>query len=313
MGITGTADRFTPGNAYFNPANVTSVNGLYPTGSYELVNSRFDSDIWFGHLSFGGGWEPARDSPFLLAFDLTVARLSYGSSIATDPQGQPLGEYDSSEDYVALTAGFNTTISEGVDVAFGIAYKRLNLNYGPVEFSTPPEPLEVSANMLDVGAVVSWLSEAAGWRVRPAAGLALVNQGPDIDFGDGNSDPLPTWVKYGVTVQVDAPAVTLGSADVPSLSATLNVDGKHGLNEQLPMWGVGAEFAAMQMIFLRWGQLMDDYHHVPETTWGAAIGIPTRSVRLRIEYANFTGVGPWALTNTDKFGFTFVWLFGGEN
>jgi hypothetical protein len=311
MGSTGTADRFTPGNVYFNPANVTSVNGLYSTGSFELVNATSYADIWFGHLSLGGGYELARETPFLLAFDLTLTRLSYGTTIAMDSQGRWLAEYDSKEDYIALTAGFNTTISEGVDVAFGIAYKRLSLNYGPVQYSPDPEPAELSENMLDVGAVVSWFADAAGWRVRPAAGVALVNQGPDIDFGDGRTDPLPTWINYGVTVQVDAPTVKLGSTDVPPVSAALNFDGKHGLNEQRPTWGIGAEFAAMQMVFIRWGQLMDDLYHVPQMTWGAALGIPARSVRVRLEYANFIGLGPWTLRNVDKFGFTFVWLFDG--
>ncbi|MCP4247457.1 MAG: hypothetical protein GY778_10455, partial [bacterium] len=235
---------------------------------------------------------------------------SYGTSTATDNQGRPLGAYDSDETYIALTAGFNMTLSDGGVVAFGIAYKRLSLKYAPVQYTSDTQPTEVSSNMYDVGAVVSWFADAAGWWVRPAVGLALVNQGPDIEFGNDQTDPLPRWFNYGVTVQVDAPPVTLGSTAVPSLSATLNFDGKHGLNEQRPTWGVGAELAAMQMIFIRWGQLMDDFYHVPQTTWGAALGIPAGSVRVRLEYANFTGIGPWALVNVDKFGFTFVWLFG---
>jgi hypothetical protein len=310
MGVTGTADRFTPGNVFFNPANVTAVNGFYSTGSYELAHPQTSSDLWFGHLNLGGGRAMDWDKPFLLAFDLTFARFSYGTAIATDPLGRPLGEYDTNEDYLGLTAGFNTTFSDGVALAFGIGYKRLWLNYGPVEYTSGQETTEISGNMIDVGAVLSWFADADGWSVRPAVGLALVNQGPDIEVDEGMTDPLPKWFNYGVTVQVDAPTVTLGSADVPSFSATLNVDGKHGLNEQRPFWGVGAEFAAMQMIFIRWGQLIDDFYHSSRTTWGAALGIPAGSVRVRIEYANYTGPGYWTIRNIDKFGFTFVWLFG---
>ncbi len=92
MGVSGTADRFTPGNAFFNPANVTAVNGIYSTGSYELVAPGLSRDIWFGHLTLGVGRTLPREKPFRLAFELTLARLSYGTSIATDLQGRPLGE-----------------------------------------------------------------------------------------------------------------------------------------------------------------------------------------------------------------------------
>jgi hypothetical protein len=262
-------------------------------------------------LSLGGGWVLDRENPWLLAFDLTLARLSYGIVQATDPEGHSLGEFYSSEDYMTLTAGFNTTVSDGVELAIGLGYKRLALDYGAVAFSSGTDLRESTANMFDAGAVMTWSAEAGDWSVRPAAGVALVNYGDEIDFGGGFSDPLPTWFNYGVSVQVDAPTVTLGSTDVPSVSATLNVDGKHGLNEQRPLWGVGAEFAAMQMIFIRWGQRMDDRYHESQTTWGAALGLPAGAVRLRLEYSNFTGLGPWSIVNIDKFGFTFVWLFGG--
>lgn len=103
--------------------------------------------------------------------------------------------------------------------------------------------------------------------------------------------------------------MTVGSTDMPPVAVTLNVDGKHGLNEQRPTWGVGAELAAMQLIFIRWGQRMDDFYHYPQTTWGAAIGVAAGSVRARLEYANLHSTAyAW---NLDKFGFTFVWLFGG--
>jgi hypothetical protein len=46
--------------------------------------------------------------------------------------------------------------------------------------------------------------------------------------------------------------------------------------------------------------------HSPAPMWGAAFGIPHNRARLRIEYAYSDRA------RSDKFGFTFAYLFGGE-
>ncbi len=305
MAASGVADRFDPGNIYFNPANVTARQEIYATGSYELVVPRLLSDVWFGHTSVGGGRTFGDDRPFHLAFDVTLARLSYGKSIFSTVTGEELGEFDDAENYFALTAGTSWKVSERVEAALGAAYKYWAW-----------KSLDVSANMFDFGAVVSTALAASDWRVEPAVGMAVVNSGSDVEFEEIDaSDPLPTWLNYGATVRVDGPMVTLGSALVPTLSATLNVDGKHGLSHQDPRWSFGSEISFLQVIFVRWGRRIDDHWRIPETTWGAAIGVPVGPVRARVEYAHISKqYSQWSYyeTGRDKFGLIFSYRFGEE-
>jgi hypothetical protein len=303
MGESGISDRTDPGNAYLNPANITAVNGFYSTGSYGLAFPTLNTDNSLGHLRLGFGKSLDHEKPFLVAFDLTYARLKYAEK--------------HHEDYIALTAGMNVEVGEHTELALGLAFKHW---WEKVEYERtiwlPDGAIsdrESSANLFDVGAVVTVNLETSGWRVRPMAGISLVNMGPDIKReGSTRSLPPPSWFKYGVTAHVESPHVTLGRASVPKMMATLNFQGNHGLEEQKPYWGVGAEVAVVQSIFVRWGRGMDDYSHEPISMWGAAFGIPRERTLLRIEYSNTKRPGGWFAYNVDRFGFTFVYLFDGE-
>jgi len=317
MAASGVADRFDPGNIYFNPANVTALQEIYATGSYELVAPRGPSDLWFGHASVGGGRTFRGDNPIHLAFDFTYARFSYGKSIYTTVTGEEIGEFEAPEDYFAFTAGASKKVSERVEVAVGAAYKYWAWDLGPNSFvpdSLVPDmsALDLSANMFDFGVVVSTVLDASDWRVKPAVGVAVVNSGSDVEVDD-TSESLPTWLNYGATVRVEGPMVTLASASVPSLSATLNVDGRHGLSHQDPRWSFGSEISFLQVIFVRWGRRIDDHWRLPETTWGAAIGVPVGPVRARLEYAHVSKLySQWTYyaADRDKFGLVIAYRFG---
>jgi hypothetical protein len=304
MGESGVSDRTDPGNAYLNPANITAVNGIYSTGSYRVLWPQLGNENSLGHVSLGFGRSLKRKKPFRLAFDLTYARLKF-----SDQQ---------KESYVALTAGMNVATGQHTELALGLAFKHW---WAKDEFTHPifvPGGTdytggESSANLFDVGAVVTVNLDASGWRVRPMVGLALVNMGSDIEhhYRSSSLSP-PSWFKYGVTAQVESPHVTLRTASVPTITATLNVQGNHGLEEQRPFWGIGAEIAVVQAIFVRWGRHVDDHSHDPTSMWGAAVGIPKGRALLRFEYANSVRPEAWFASNVDNFGFTFVWLFDSE-
>lgn len=312
MGWSGVADRSDPGNVFFNPANVTAVDGVFATGSYEKLVPALADDVWVGHLSLGGGHAIGGERPMRLGFGLRWSRLSYGESIATDPEGTPLGTYESREDVVGLTAGIASTVGKRVEWAFGAALNRLSLDYAPAEVVVGhPKPAEASVAMFDLGAVVSTVVDASDWRVRPALGLAAVNIGSDIEFDDRDQDdPLPMWFNFGVSVRVDAPNVTLGSTETPAATATINVDGNHGLNNQ-PLHGAfGFELALMQIISVRWGRRIDDRYYSGEQTWGIALGVPAGSFRARLEYASKDDQKTYG--SGDVFGFRLVWIFDGR-
>jgi hypothetical protein len=209
----------------------------------------------------------------------------------------------------------NVATGEHTELALGLAFKHWMAKNESARTVFRPEGFEstASANLFDVGAVVTVNLDASGWRVRPMFGLSLLNMGPDSEFVHSTSStPPPTWFKYGVTTQVESPHVMLGAASVPTVSATLNFQGSHGLEEQPPVWGIGAEIALVQAIFVRWGRRMDDNMHLPISMWGAAIGIPAGAVRMRLEYANLSAPTGYLDPNNDEFGITFVYLFDGE-
>jgi hypothetical protein len=156
--------------------------------------------------------------------------------------------------------------------------------------------------------------------VRPAVGIAAVNLGSDIEWEFGiysDKERLPKWFNYGASVRIDGPLVTLGSVDVPALSATLDLDGNHGLNEQRPQWGFGYEVALMEIASVRWGRRIDDNDRTPADTWGVGLGVPVGPVRARVEYAQVSWTywssfyDPPHRTSRDIFGVTLAWLFEG--
>jgi hypothetical protein len=106
--------------------------------------------------------------------------------------------------------------------------------------------------------------------------------------------------------------VELGAASVPTVSATLNFQGSHGLEEQLPLWGVGAEIALVQAVFVHWGRQTDDDRHQSISMWGAGIGLPKGRTYSRLEYANSPMLDNRLAPNVDHFGFTFIYLFDGR-
>lgn len=305
MGQVGVADRSDPDNIYFNPANVTAQDGIYATGAYELLAPQVVDDWWFRHVSVGAGRSFQGERPVRVAFSVSFVELSYGHTIWTDPTGLPLEEGDFRDKYVALTGGMATTLGERVEWALGAAYKHWS----------ETGPWDLSEGMFDIGTVVSTTVDASDWSVRPAVGLSAINLGPDIEYDmqPPYKEPLPSWFNYGLSVCVDGPVVALGSVDVPAVSATFDFDGKHGLNEQHPQWGVGYELSLMQIASVRWGRRFDDHDRRHVNAWGVALGVPLGPVRARIDYASigyhYGSYYSYSLGTQDVFGVSLAWLF----
>lgn len=309
MGYSGVADRSDPSNLFFNPANVTAVEGVWSTGAYELLAPGFAGDVHAGNLTAGGGYTVGNDHPLRLAIGITLARISFGTSIATAPDGTPLGEFEYKEDIFGATAGVAGTMGERLEWALGLALKRWKGDYAPAGATILGEAVEPSKWMVDAGAVVSTRVEASDWSVHPALAVAAVNMGSDIELEQfSTTDPLPTWFNYGISVRVDGPAVELGSNHLPVVSVTLNADGNHGLNDQRPRWGFGYEATFMEIVSARWGRRTDDSFRQEHETWGLAVGLPAGPVRARFEYTSL--YYPYLFGYQDLYGVTLMWLFG---
>lgn len=217
----------------------------------------------------------------------TFGELDYGSSVLTDLQGNPVGEFHSWERYGSLALGVRTRLAERVDLRLGAAAKRFWAEYSPAQFTQSPEISELDGIAFDVGTAAAMPLDYSGWTVTPALAFAYVNFGGEIDVPEGNSDPFPARLHYGANVRVDGPATKIGSAHVPLISFVQNVDAIDYLHGDSWSWGMGAELAVVQILFLRAG-VMDDQADPNSdgdySAWSVGAGVPVGPVRARFDY-----------------------------
>ena len=307
MGETGAADNSDPANLYFNPANVVGKPRIYAQGSRWDYAPIFgdEIDIWIGSASAGICYPRDESSRVTsLCVDLAYGRLDYGKAIATDPSGMPLGEFDAYEDYVVLTLGAGIRVATDWELRAGVAAKRIHLNYG---LSAPPDEGDISGFAFDTGVTLARDAAFAGWNATPAIAVALVNAGPDLEFPDGNHDPLPMRFHFGGSIRVESPTTRILSADVPVIAMVTNVDAVERFHDEEFSWGIGSELAVAQIVFVRVG--VSDYKDEFEfdsdqlSGWGVGVGLPAGPFRARFDFTE-TSVE----YTDDKYGLSIDWL-----
>jgi hypothetical protein len=283
MGLTGVADPSDPANTWYNPATVAGRPSVFGRMDYRRLVPDLADDIWVGSAAVGGGVRLS-DGPFALAGDLNYGRLDYGESIMTDRFGKPLGTYNSKETYAGVTVA-GVWESPRVRASVGVAVKRYTADYAPAEFSTESEPIKGTADIFDAGFIVSTTFAASNWRIQPGIGVAWINGGGEIEYPDG-SDPLPTRLNYGWSVRITGPDVAVGSTHVPVAAVVQNFD---VMAEQVSgdhQVGIGVEATVLEIIWVRYGSMIDQNDDTAQTTWGAGLALPISSLRVRLDYTN---------------------------
>ncbi|MCI0451997.1 MAG: hypothetical protein L0Z51_06330 [Candidatus Latescibacteria bacterium] len=118
------ADNSDPANIFFNPANVVGNARVYAQGSrWDIAPIFANDDLWTGGGSAGVCFQRANGST--LAADVSYGQFDYGTSVATTPSGQPLGEYEIVESYIALTLGAGFALGERSELRLGAARQTL--------------------------------------------------------------------------------------------------------------------------------------------------------------------------------------------
>jgi hypothetical protein len=311
MGVTGVADAGDPANVYYNPANVLDRTGMYANGSFRRLPELFGTEMWFGAIDIGGGYREADESNFYsFGGNVTLAQFDYGTSIATDTQGQPIGEFHSKENFFSAAVGAGVSFATKYRLSAGLAVKRWWADYAPAHFQ-PTDALDPAATAYDIGTVFAVDFFTSGWRITPAAGLAYIDGGSDFEVGEAQIDPLPTRVIGGLSLQADGPETEIFDTGVPVVSLTQNVDWTDWSNGGRTTWGLGLEVAAYQIAYLRLGYYSDDQLDWSESTWGLGIGIPAGSFRARFDYARYPQYGSWLSpeTGSDMYNVSLMWLF----
>jgi hypothetical protein len=307
MGVTGVADNSDPANIYFNPANVVGAARVYAQGSRWDFIPVLAPDIWIGGGSAGICQQRADSRLATLSADVSYGRLDYGESTVTDPSGFPLGTFKAYEDYLALTLGAALRVADTWDLRVGIAGKRVHLNYGPEAFTTSGEDNDIDGFAFDAGITLARRAVVSDWNVVAAFALAVLNNGPDLEFPSGNSDPLPGRFHFGSSIRVDSPTVRVLSAEVPMVAFVYNLEGVERFHGDDFSWGIGGEFALAQVLFVRAG-VSDHEDRVPYdrrevSGWGVGLGLPAGSFRARFDFARTSAI--WE----DQFGLTLDWMF----
>jgi len=311
MGLTGVADGTDPTNVFYNPANVLSTTGIYFNGAYRSVPSPFTDDLWFASMNVGGGYRIPDETDFYsFGIDVSGAQFDYGESIATDTEGNPLGEFHSKENYISVAAGAAVSLATDYRLAAGVAVKRWWADYAPASTYSDGDPVELNATAFDLGTTFAIDFYSSDWRITPAVGFAYLSEGKDFDTGNGNTDPLPAHVSAGLSVQFEGPSTEISNTNVPVIAFTQNIDWTEWLHGDRTTFGIGLEVAAYQIGFLRLGYFSDDEMDWSQSTFGLGIGIPSDWVQFRFDYARYPIYGDYGLSsqsNPGMYNLSLIW------
>jgi hypothetical protein len=205
---------------------------------------------------------------------LSLVYLTYGESVATDPQGTPLGTFTSWEG--SGVASFAMPISDRLGM--GVSVKFIRVDYAPASVTVENQEGAGTSFAVDVGGL--YRDPDRNFSV----GLAVTNMGPDISFIDREqSDPLPWTGRLGAayTVLSDDVSNFLVTADIEqSLVWLVDEDTSKRRSE---IWHAGAEYRYVNMLSGRLGYVYDEDGDFSAPTYG--LGFIYKD-RLSLDYAN---------------------------
>lgn len=225
------------------------------------------SDVYYEYLGFSSEVSDVGTLSFALVY------LTYGESIATDPQGTPLGTFTSWEG--SLSGSFAMPITE--NLGMGLSMKFIRVDFAPGEFTQDQVEGAGTSFAVDVGALWRFPSKNLN------LGLSVVNMGPDIAFIDREqSDPLPITARLGVayTALSDEVSNLLLTGDVEQSLVWLIDDNADTRRSEI--WHAGAEYRYVNLLAGRFGYIYDDDGDFSAPTYG--LGVIYK--RLSFDYAN---------------------------
>jgi len=226
-----------------------------------------------------------------------IVYLGYGTSIATDTEGNTLREFTSNE--FAVTASYGMTFGENVGAGISLKYIRVAL--APADVTQDHVEGSGSSFAVDVGSM---------WKLpkqHVQMGLSVTNMGPDIAFIDREqSDPLPFTARLGAafTPLHDDVSNLIVTADVEQSLVWLlegnNPDGSSPVRRS-EIWHGGFEYRYVNLLAGRVGYVYDKDGDFNAPTYG--LGFIYKD-KLSLDYANvpqaqdLERVHRWSITFT---------------
>ena len=208
MGMTGVAVADNAYAPFWNPAGLAGQEGTEVSFTHAPWLPALGANLSYNHVSAKHGLGSAGTlGGHFTYFDL-------GEQIATDDQGNSLGNFSSYELALGLSYGYPVTEKLAVGTGARLVYS--NLTGG---FDTPD--LETSAGVtfgVDLGAKYELPDLGLGQSSTPSIALNLANIGPGISYTDFNEfpDAIPTTLRLGTALntQIDDFSRVLLALDV---------------------------------------------------------------------------------------------------
>lgn len=270
-----------PTAMYWNPAGLAGMKGRGVALMHSQLIPELASDVYYEFLGY------THEVEGLGTLGLSVTYLTYGKWTATNPEGQPLGEYGSYE--IAIGGSYGAKIHENLWGGVGLKWVRESL---------VPEAI----NDLEEGVGTSFAVDAGLlWKMyqdRLRIGVAANNLGPDLTFIDANQKaPLPRNLRMGFAAKVyqneTFGVLTSFEINKPLIGVNDLFDGEFKkFSRRDRTLNGGAELDVAGFVALRWGRIHDPDGDIKGNTWGG--GLHLKQYGMRFDYATVpkaSGIG----------------------
>jgi len=254
--------------SWWNPAGLAFL----PNNNIALMHSQLvpdlASDVYYEFLGYTHQIKDVGTLSFSLVY------LTYGTSVATNVEGEELGTFKSWE--AAGLASFAMQLRK--NLSLGLSMKFIHADYAPDDFTL--ERLDGTGSSFAVDAGVMWKLPSKKLNF----GMAFTNLGPDIAFIDQEqSDPLPFTFRGGVAffpIQDEISDLILTFDIEQSLVWLIDENTNQRRSE---IYHVGAEYTYVDLLAGRIGYVYDEDGDFKAPTYG--LGFIYKK-KLSLDYAN---------------------------
>jgi len=253
--------------AWWNAAGLAFL----PKRNIALMHSQLvpdlASDVYYEYIGYTNEIRNVGTLSFSLIY------LTYGTSVATNVEGEVQGEFKSWE----ATGAVSFAMPIRKNLGLGLSMKFIHADYAPDDFTL--ERLDGTGSSFAVDAGVLWkLNQKLNF------GLALTNVGPDIAFIDQEqTDPLPITLRGGVAffpIQ-DEISDLLITFDLEQSLVWLIDDSSNQRRSEI--YHIGAEYKYVDLLAGRIGYVYDEDGDFKAPTYG--LGFIYKK-KLSLDYAN---------------------------
>lgn len=254
--------------AWWNPGGLAFVTGRNLALMHSQLVPDLASDVYYEFLGY------ANEIQGLGTLSFSLVYLTYGTSVATNTQGEVLGDFKSWE--ASGMASFAMPLRENLGV--GLSMKFIHADLAPDDFTL--ERLDGTGSSFAVDAGVLWKIPSK----KVNLGFSVTNMGPDIAFIDQEqSDPLPITARGGV-------AFTPVADEISNLILTFDLEqslvwlvSSASNTRRSEIYHVGAEYRYVNLLAGRLGYVYDQDGDFKSATYG--LGFIYKN-KLSLDYAN---------------------------